>query len=552
MPTVQGTQPIYDADRGWRQWHISELYTGPDGSGRHVPNVNDLVFVQVERRWKIVVDVDQSSWLSRLADFDFKDPDDELTTGDVLLGINPGYTSESFRCYVDSSVTPATLCVNSAMHAYGSSVSHYKVFLGTNISNSGTVISAYYDQNGQYASENIPMELAQNVAGNTAVKAFKPGWCNRALQDGEVVTVVTYNDLNEVCDYRKLLVKNTRYVRPSNVATKSIVGISIRSPFMSATEDNTLVVPINVPIDGLALMGLVKYNDGSIKEIPIDGNKMSLYGLDAYVATILGQRMPLVLSYKLSPSEATEMSANGQVAHVSESFWIRTTEVVGSYSVKLFVSPYWVSDLIGWKLDYFLYDLDRGEYYFATPQVEPAANSRPFEPLLYGATQRLTVSVDLQRVDARLAQYRHAQTFDIALMGNGLEDRTPWLVNYDPGQEPTYGADLKCRMTFNQINDWTADIACDKPTLMDWLDDLYYATMPLFDSRVETRAPQPTHFILEINGLRNEYPISEWNQPLPSDTGGLVGRAAHIEWIRKVAGVTQRLGHSPLVITHNN
>lgn len=551
MPIVQGTVPLYDADRGWKQWHINEIYTGPEGQGRHVPNVNDLVFDQPQRRWKIVVDLDMASYLSRLADYDFSDAADELSSGDILLGLSPGYTSESYRCFIDNSVMPATLTISDVMHAYGSSVSHYKVFLGTNIGNSGVIVSAYYDQNGQYVSENIPMEIAANVAGNIATKAFKPGWCNRELPDGEIVTVVTYNDLNEVSDYKKLLVKNTRYVRPANAATKSIVSIGLRSPFLSNSEDNTLVVPINVPVEGLALMGVVKYNDGSSRDVVIDGNKMSLMGLDAYVATILGQRLPLVLSYKLSPSEATELSGIGQHAHISESFFIRTAEVVGSYSVKLFVSPYWVNELTGWQLDYFLYDLDRGEYYYATPQVEPAANSRPFDPLLYGATQRLTVSVDLQRVDSRLAAYRHAQTFDIALMGNGLEDRTPWLINYDAGQQPTYGTNLKAKLTFNQIQDWTVDITCGRATLLDWLNDVFYATQPLFDPRVETKAPMPTHFILEINGMRNEYPISDWNQALPSITGGLVGRAAHIEWLRKIAGVTQRLGHSPLVIVHN-
>lgn len=544
--------PLYDPQRGWRTHHINEIYTGPTGSGEIVPNVNDLVFAQQERRYKIVADVDTSTYLSRLVDYDFTDPEDTLNTGDILLGVNSGSISESFRCYIDTSVTPFTLTPAAVLHAYGSGVSHYKVFLGKNISNSGIVISAYFDQNGQYVSENIPMELAQNVAANQAVKAYRPGWCNRELSDGEVVTLVTYNDLNDVCDHKTLLVKNSRYVRPTNVSTRSITQIGIRSPFLSPTEDNTLVVPINVPVESLAVMGVLKYNDGSTREIPIDGNKMSLLGLDGYVATILNQRMPLVLTYKLGPTEATEISQNGQSAHISESFWIRTSEVQGSYSVKLFVSPYWVDAVTGWKLDYFLYNLDRGEYYYATPQIEPAVNSRPFDPLLYGVTQRLTVSVDLKRVDERLVQYRHAQTFDIALMGNGVDDRTPWIINYDPGQQPSYGTNLKCRMTFNQINDWTANITCGATSLQEWLDRLYYSTLPLYDSRVEIRAPQPTHFILEINGLRNEYSINNWNQPLPSDTGGNVGRAAHVEWIRKIAGSTQRLGHSPLVIVHGS
>lgn len=552
MPTLPGTQPLFEPDRGWRQWHINEIYVGPQGAGRMVPNVNDLVFLQTQRRLQIVVAVDPVSWLSRLEDYDFNSPDEGISSGDILLGIGPGYTSESYRAYLDTSVSPHTLTLDDAIHAYGSSISHYKVFLGTNISNSGIVISAYYNQNNEFVSENVPMELAQNLPGNLAVKAFKSGFTNRVLQDGEPVTVVTYNDLGEQCGYARLLIKNSRYVRASAISTKHIVSIGLRSPFLSQTEDNTLVVPLNVPVSGVAMMGVVKYSDGSSKDVPIDGNKMSLFGLDAYVATILGQSLPLVLTYKLSPTEATQLGAGGLSGHISESFYVKTTEVDGSYTVKLFVSPYWVDEVSGWRMDYFLYDLDRGEYYYATPHVEAAANSRPFDPLLYNTTQRITVSVDLDKIDSRLAKYRHAQTFDIALMGNGLEDRTPWLINYDAGQEPTYGANLKALLTFNQISDWTVNIACGQSNLMDWLELVYYNTRPLYDPRTEIKAPTPTHFILEINGIREEYPIADWNKLLPSITGGSVGRAVHLEWIRKIAGVVQRLGHSPLVIVHSN
>lgn len=549
--TMQGTVPVFDPDRGWRQWHIREIYTGPTGSGKNVPNIDDAV-IDWGSGIKRVVSVDPSTGLSELMDWEFP-KSNEFPSEDVLLGVGPGKHSESFRALIDTSTIPHTLAIDSRLKVYGSENTHIKVFKGTNISQSGRVVSAWYNNNGEYVSENIPLELARTEdANNLTIKSPAVGYTTEQLQDGEVVTAVVYNAVGKQTSINKLLVMNSAFIRKSESAQKYVRGISLESPFLSQTEENTLMVPINLPISALTTMGRVHYSNGESLRIPVDGNKMSIYGLSEYVATIRGQKAPLVLSYKLGQNEATDNAESGALKHISVTYWAVTTNVVGAYSVKLFVVPTWIDEFVGWKLEYYLYNLDRGDYLYATPYVEPGSTSRPFDPLLYGVTQHLTVAVDLNRIDARLANYRHVQNFSISLMTNGLNESTPYLIAYTPGQNPEYGSNLKAVVSIHSIGDKFIRIDNDFGSVQDWLDAVYYRTQPLYDRETETKAPMPTHFIVSINGINNEYPLSSWNTDLPSITAGEVGRALVIHWVRKVSGSTLHLGASGLRVLHRH
>lgn len=545
--TIFGKVPQFDPDRGWRQWHINELYTGPDGSGDMVPNIQDAV-LDWDYGWFRVIDVDYTTGLSTLVAWT-RPGTGGVPEEDILLGVGPGRASETFRLFIDTSVVPHRICADSRLHLYGESNLHYKVFLGTDITSNGAkVISAYYDQNGDWVSENIPMELVgRQDVNNISIKAPAPGYTHYKLRDGDPVTLVVYNQ-SMVSSTNVLLAKETAFIRSSEAATRYITHIAIESPFIMPTDLDTVQVPINLTIESVVSMARVYYSDGSSRRVPIDGTKMQLAGYDKYVSTILGQRAPLVLMYKLGPGEFTMDSADGRDKHISKKYFAESMPVVNAYSMKLFVVPNWHADSSTWRLDYFLCNMDRGDLFYATPYVESSINSAPFDSSLVGQTQWITVALDVNRVDPRLSAYRHVQTFGIAILTHGLSENTAWIIQYSPGQYPEYGHNLKAVATMLNVGNWLVDISCGYLGIEQWLDALYHRVQPLFDPRTETRAPTPTHFILNLNGIRNEYPISQWNAILSSPTGGTEGRSALIEWRRKVGSDVLQLGVSPLRI----
>ncbi len=547
------TVPIYDPQRGFKSWNISEIYTGPAGTGAYVPNVDDLV-IDWSRGLLRVSAVDITTGLSVLVEHAFPKTND-LLNNDVLFGVGPGYTSELWRVYINRNVVPHTLSLNSSLVIYDSASAYCKIFKGTNTSNSGIVISANYNTSGDYVSENIPLiditvPVDPDNGVNASAKAPAVGYTNEPLNDGDLVTLVVYTQSGTVTGRYKLLVTNTSFIRSLEANTRYISDIVIESPFISENDSRVIEVPLNVPLSSVVARARVFYTDGTSRPVTIDGTKCSLFGMDNYVATISGQRIPLVLNYKLGANEFSTVSQGGTERAISKSYNIRTIDVVGAYSVKLFPIPTWNPATEAWDLSYLLYTLDRGEWFNATPFIEVGANSAAFNGRYWGNVQWLTVAVDIEKVDPRLTTFRHVQRFGISLLRNGLSPDDSWSLHFNDSGSP-YGTGIKCEANFISVGHWSLNIASGYSALEDWLDAVYYRVEPLYDVQNESRAPAPTHFVLNVNGIRNEYPIASWNISIPSTTGSLAGASAVIEWRRRVGSTTLELGATPIKIVHD-
>ena len=109
MPTVVPIEP--DAARGFRTWNITQIYTGPAGPGRYVPNVDDMV-IDWNSGFYRVVSVNSLTLLSTLDFVPLENMNGGVLEEDVLLGSGPGGHSDSYRVYVDNSTTPPRLAVS--------------------------------------------------------------------------------------------------------------------------------------------------------------------------------------------------------------------------------------------------------------------------------------------------------------------------------------------------------------------------------------------------------------------------------------------------------
>ena len=530
-----------------RWWRYEDTYRGPDLPGRWVPNVND----GIDHRgvgWFTVTDVDPTTHLYTMIPAIYP-PIGGVDEADRLLGVGPGYQSSSWRLRVDNTQFPIPARVDSRLYKKGSGNTHYKIFLGTDISDvSGIVISAYYNGSNVLISENIPLELVDtdNVT-NVTNKTFGAGWVNRVLTDGEVVTVVTYSaDLKTSVD--TMLVSDGGWIRPISASQRYIRSVYIESAFMSPTEDDTLLVPSNTQVANLGIVAYVHYSDGTRALAPIDGTKVRLIGLDNQITSVPGQTRPFELVYTLAANEYAEDPVSNQTRAMTSSYQLRTQAIVMGYDVKLYAIPRWTNPASGWRLDYYLFDLNRSDRFIATNHVVPAPNSEPFRPLLYGTTQRLVVDVDLSAVDARSTPHIHRQTFEVTLFANGDTSGTAWTLQYNPGLSPEYGRNLSAPITRVVGQPWEISLQNGLPNLTEWLQALYYNGLPLVNNSIEPAAPVPTHFDLTVNNVTVRYPIASWNQTLYTNSVSATGTALVITWLRQVGGQFLYLSASPLRI----
>lgn len=542
--------PVINPDRGHRRWRKSEIYTGPDGTGRYCPNLDDEVWDWATGLWR-VISVDYTTGLSRLQPYEEPRDSGSVNDDDILLGVGPGYQSESFRAYIDTSVVPFTLAIDSRLSFKGTTLKSIKVFLGSDIGNEDNVISAMYDQNGQLLGEEIPLELVQVpnnpngevAAYNHAVKVPMVGYTMRQVPDNEPLTIVAYDQAGVVRSVARVLVRNTAFARTTDAFRKYITSIHMESPFLSEVDQTLLQFPINLPVSALNAIGVVTYSDNSQHRMAIDGSKFNLYGLNNYMSTQQGQRLDLVLTYRLGEDEYSYGATSNQGKHISVAYKATTQRMDGAYSVKLFCAPVWVDSIYGYRLRWFLLNLDREEWFEVTSQVSVAVGSAEFRPTDYGVLQNLTVGINMKDVDASFKNYRHSQTIGIVLRGpDNLVNDDRWAIRYSPGQNPMYGSGVKAISRMENVNNWKLDLSNGLNNYAVWLDQVFYRAEPLFNPAVEQRAPEPTHFALLINGDEFEYPLMMWNHELVSPHAIKTGEPVVIRFFRRTAVTDIQLG----------
>lgn len=483
---VDGIAPIYNPDDRMSIWSITEIYRGGEGKNKFIPKVGDLVVEVDTGIFHKVTDLDPITFIPELSSFNLRQ--------DVVVEQVLSLTNDNFRIYYDKSVEPYTLNVDGFMHIYDPDASYARVYQGTDI-DPVKVISRRYDNNGNFIGHDIPLTMvAFNSHDNYGIKGVPFASCTTELVNGEPCIVVIYNSNGKVISKAKCIVEETTYVAQAFAEQKYITQIFLKSVFVNSLNSQDIHYPVNLPIPSFNPIGVVQYNDGSQVEYPIDGDKFNLFGLDQFVSTILGHKVPLVLSYKLSPNESALASTDNDGFFVTRPYNLVVSEPNKSYNVKLFVYPYWLDEVSGYSYKAYLMNLDRDILYDVTSMVGITANSPAFQPTNYGVTQRITFSLDLAKVGGGYNTFIHIQTVDIILRGAATSDNlvTLWEVGSSvPTNTPYYGAELRARLNID--NTKKVYVGNNIETVEEFLNRTYYKIDPIYNPVNEVGPIEPTH-----------------------------------------------------------
>ncbi len=543
LPAVTGSDgfaPQYDPNGRWCHWNLNEIFTGGPGQGKYVPKVGDWVINTPARVTYEVSSVDPFTLLSALA------PINQIGDGNDLGGDGLG----NFIVYHDTSVVPYVLAIDARWTVPGTMNTYVKIFRGGDASQAtGKVLSFLYDSNGNFLTNNIPLELAAiDNHDNVAIKVPVVSHTNEQLADGELVTVVAYNAQGHVTRKQQMVVENTSFIRGQGAPTKYISHISLKTNFLSQNDANVILYPLNVPLIGMNARGVIHYSNGDTLEMEIDNTKFSLLGLEPFVATVPGQRVPLTLRYKLQTDEICYGAVSADGKYAVAPYDLIADAQNGAYTVKLFGYPYFVDSATGYAMKWFMMDLLRSTMFDVTPDVSYNQNSDAFSPLLYNETQNLSVRINLRDVSGAFKSYIHTQTLAVNLREPVDANNTHWSVQFDPGQNPFYGVNLHARTQMVNSNLWNIQVHSNRANFQDWIRDVYKATKPLLDRRSQVAPPDPTHFVIFKGANRHEFPITSWNQQLTVSTAIGSSGTLFIEFIRRTAGGDLRLAVAGLPI----
>lgn len=538
------TTSIVDKDRGFRVWSPDELYKESEGTG-FLPNPNDLVKNDTYRMFFEIYDVDYTHFTWKERPYG----NVQIFNDSSRLGGHYPLKSDRYRIYVDTSKHPATMDFHDQLTFNGPDVQGVRVFRGIDIGDDAEVLSAFY-KNGKLDESMLPVRPVQNEGLDTQVNTVVPGYCAAEVADGELVSFVAYSDTNRVILVGVANIIKTNLVMAAETPARTLLDVKLESPFILDTDSKVLTLPINIPIDDIPLNALLVYSDG-VKRLPIDGSRVSLNGLrnagshdTYYIASNAGQNLPLVLTYRLAKGEnyAGEGYVNGTV---NRDYLAATEAVDGGYSLKLFAVPRWLDANKGYRLDFYLYNLTRGQVYDASAFVEYTKNTS-FDPLLMGVKQRLNVQVDVSKVNPAYLPYTHAQSFHITLINPGNELNTNFFLEYvQDGKR--YGEGVFAKFKYSNVSYSEIDISCGITTQAQWIEALYRNSYPLYDRRVEGDAPEPTHFELHVGGQVQTFAVGEWLNKLTVPYQVAEGGQVIIRWLARTPTDTLQLGLSPML-----
>lgn len=548
--------PEYDLDRGYRQWHIRELFTGkPGDTGQYVPNVDDTVFnPKGDEKWYRVTSMDITTLKWELAPVQSRENINDLNKVNQLIGTGPGHISESYRLRLNTSVKPFVAQMDGRLHTYSQTTNYYQIF-AFNEDGTKRIVSRRYDASGVYVGDTIPMIRTTNEMGDQNAAIWAPRDCNlsEAFDDGEPLQVIFYTDTGGELYSAILLVANTDFTRDQTVQTRYIESIELVSPFISLTDDRFLDAPANVPNDHITRSARIHYTDGSSRSVIIDGSKCKLMGLDL-IPTEVGNTHPLELVYFLSSDEGFEGNIGGDstLRKISTSYQVRVIQVDNAYNVKLFTYPVWVDDVYGYRLRHFLCTLDRERTWEVTDKVVLAPQSAAFEPKQYGSTQRLTFELDLASVDPKFKHYNHLQTTEFVLRTTGTDQGLRWQVRNDRSK-PAFGTGpndvpLDATVKFNNGVLWTLNIDCGVSEYQPWIDHVYGRILPITNPRSEAQPLEPTHVRVIAGDNVFISSIAVWNQNITIDTILNTGDVVFLQFLRRDSNTDHELGTAGLPV----
>lgn len=544
---TDGITPIYNGSAPWRMWGLPDIYTGGVGANRYVPKINDYIKnFETDETFR-VTHIDPVTLIPTLVTV-LPPGEEQANPADILFGGNPGV----YRVYLDKSVRPYKLAVDGNVHSYHSDANYAKVFMGNNISTSGNVLAFLSDSAGNFLTDKIPLELVgiHNV-DNYTIRGVKVCSTNVNIPSGQLVTVVFYSVAGNVLRVVPMLCQHSTFIRGANADEKYVTHISLKSPFVSLTDDHVLEYPINVLEPALNLIGVVHYSDGSSNTLPVDSTKFSIFGLEQYLGTVPGQTFDLVLNYKLGSTEAAYTGVSGDGKSVNASYSLVTVNREGSYSVKLYAYPVWISEMAGYQLKWFMYNLDRDISFDVTPYVNFQPDTTAYDPTGYGTTQMLHVRINLRDVSTSFKSFIHTQVIGINLREPGTSRMTNWTILFNPAHNPAFGVDLHARLISTGVSNTVVNIGSDIETFVQWTDRVYKNFIPIIDLSAETIPLTPNYFNIVDDGVKKNFPISAWNSNLSLGTvsaGVALNKTLFIEFIRRESTGDVLLGMAAMPI----
>lgn len=451
-------------------------------AGSVIPSVNSIIVKEDNTLWR-VTGVHPTTYESTLVPVAYVLTDGEKNSISVI-----SYDNDVFKLYIDKRTDPYKLVVDSKLLFFGTNLKDY-ILVRYNDDGTEEIVSAYYDASGTYVSDRVPMTSFESQL------AYKyPTNCHTLsnLEDGEQVSLRVYNNVGTVSAEITIVVKEAGWFNDVQSHTNPIVEFNVDC---LQTVGDDFYINAKQDVDALNMLPYVIYADGTKTSIQIDKMKCFVYGLEDFVPDYPGRTQTLIFKYFLNASEKTTLG-------VDKNFLTCTKQltVVSNYvdnETKISVIPLYNASSSSWYLRYFAYTTARDAVYDITDLVTYSTDLG-FDGTKLGFEQHVEINFDLQSIFNNEDTLPGVQSFRITVKSPEVYER--YLIRSDDTSTHYFGVDGS--ITRRPIIHHDAEKSCYFiPTSIfgkvdDVIESFYTLADPLYNTKTETKAPTPTHFLV--------------------------------------------------------
>ncbi len=321
--TADDTSPRRHVYDHFHIWSTYELFYGDIGKDRFVPNVGDLVVDADNAAFARVTTVDESSFIHTTVPvspgYQYSDISDVLGVTDM------GYE----RLFIDKTTTPYTAIIDQSIRIAGSAASYCIVFNDSVLGPNSRSISKIFKPNGDFDTDRIPLEkISTNGAGVVLLSKPTSFKITEELANAEIVTAVFYDDVGNVIFKKRLRSEDTGYIKEVTENFKVIEGIYLKTLFLEETTPDTIIRQNNMLLDEMNVNVVVKYSDGSEKELSISDPHISLFGIEP-MEELMDEdtEITITVSYTLEDDE-TAVSTGGDGRFITRDYTVKSVYVL--------------------------------------------------------------------------------------------------------------------------------------------------------------------------------------------------------------------------------
>lgn len=563
MPDIVGTDgiaPSFNPSGRWTIWELSEVYNGGVGNNMYVPKVKDYVIQASSGTLYIVTDLNLSNFIPTMQQIEIEKMPSVLKYQNILGDPSVADILSPYKLYFNSETDPYTLNVDASLIIFNTLANSVKFFLGSNITTNPSPISLSLDNNGNIISDSIPLVgVSYNNTSDVYNKVIPTAFTNQILETGDYVTILVYDAVGNVIQQAVLtVVVSNGYVGPSD-PTLLVTGLSLQSPFISATNPNVIELPSNIGISDVQFKGVVNYNNGTTAVHNVNrGGPFSVYGLDQVLKANMLESVNIVLQYTLQPEEKAIVGQSYNGKTVSEQYTLELTSPNFDYQLQLYPIPLWNGNQF--NVHWFLLSMSRNLFIEVTPYVT-YSNGTGFNGSLFATNQSLQVALNLNNVAPQLNGLNASQYCQILFNNIALGPSTIYQLFSDTAVSTApYGNNARAK-SLNSSNT-ILDITCQNTQTSAWLNQLYYANLPVTNTQLESAPPVPTHFDifyntgpivnnqLLTNGNSVRFQLGDWNQAINLGNVSIpLNSTIMIRFLQITADQVSVLSVSPLLIT---